>query len=571
MSKTEVIDPSCIKYVRLGTTVATNALLERKGRQFALAITKGFSDILFIGNQSRPKIFDLNIQCPDVLYSEVIEVNERVILQTDQCRVPEYNNLPAKATVTGEKVHILEELDEDKLRQDLYRLLEKGIDCIAVALLHSYIYPYHEQRIGTIAQEMGFKHISLSSSVMPMVKIVERGYTASVDAYLTPHIREYAEGFGSGFQDGLQRLNALFMQSDGGLVAVSQFTGSRAILSGPAGGVVAIAAISSSLDSAPIIGFDMGGTSTDVCRYHRNFEHTFESITGGIAIRAPQLDITTVAAGGGSRLFYRNGLFVVGPESAGAFPGPICYRNKGYLTLTDANLCLGRLMPEFFPAIFGPDKNEPLDRESARAAFQQLSELIEPEYGQLSIEEIAMGFIKVANEAMCRPIRAITEGKGYHPSDHVLCCFGGAGAQHACSVARSLAIKKIFIHKYGGILSAYGMSLADIVHEEQEPASYVLKATSYPAINRRLGFLKSKCDEKFAQQKIEYTKMEYELYLNLRYEKTDFAFMCKASFTSLPTAHTESNKAIVNERRSNKLVRSMLESQLIVAGIMNLN
>jgi 5-oxoprolinase (ATP-hydrolysing) len=389
--------------------------------------------------------------------------------------------------LSGEAVRILQRPDGSRILDDLQKLYDEGYRSIAVCLMHSYTYPDHEALIGRIAREIGFTHISLSSELMPMIKLVPRATSATADAYLTPEIRRYIDGFSSGFEGGLgaeslktetgrKGTRCEFMQSDGGLVDVSRFSGLRAILSGPAGGVVGYALTSYDPETrVPVIGFDMGGTSTDVSRYGSGrYEHVFETTTAGVAIQSPQLDINTVAAGGGSRLFWRNGLFVVGPESAGAHPGPACYRKGGPLTVTDANLFLGRLLPEFFPKIFGKNEDEGLDEEASKRLFEELTAQINKDLGkELSAEEVAYGFIKIANETMTRPIRSLTEAKGYDTSLHRLATFGGAGGQHAVAIAQSLGIAQILVHRYSSVLSAYGMALADVVHEVQEPSSVV--------------------------------------------------------------------------------------------------
>ncbi|GAB6023455.1 hypothetical protein CHUAL_008235 [Chamberlinius hualienensis] len=526
-----------IEWIRMGTTVATNALLERKGERMALVITKGFPHLLHIGNQSRPKLFDLSVQCPDVLYEDVIEVDERVVLVQEKCQLNIF--APVVTGVTGEKVQILKAIDEEKLKNDLKRILEKGIQSIAVVLMHSYTYNQNELKVGTIAEQLGFRHVTLSSLVTPMVKIVPRGYTACADAYLTPHIKNYLKGFSSGFQNNLEGVNVLFMQSDGGLTPMSKFNGSKAILSGPAGGVVGHAMTTyNRVTNQPIIGFDMGGTSTDVSRYDGQYEHVFESTTAGVTIQSPQLDVNTVAAGGGSMLFFRSGMFVVGPESAGADPGPACYRKGGPLTVTDANLCLGRLLPQHFPQIFGPTQNQPLDYEGTMNKLHQLTEQVNTFLAEntdrqpMTDQELALGFIRVANEAMCRPIRALTQSKGYDTSRHTLACFGGAGGQHACTIARNLGMKTVFIHRYAGILSAYGMALADVVHEAQEPCASVYSPENFVYIDDRLNFLKAKCVDELVKQGFTSDQIGTELYLHLRYEKTDCALMCSPAPTA---------------------------------------
>ncbi|XP_055389292.1 5-oxoprolinase isoform X2 [Condylostylus longicornis] len=370
---------------------------------------------------------------------------------------------------------------------------------------------------------------------MQMCRVVARGYTACAEAYLTPHVERYLKSFKSGFKDELANCDVLFMQSDGGLTKMENFRGARAILSGPAGGVVGYAVTGSKETELPLIGFDMGGTSTDVSRYHNKYEHVIESTTAGVTIQAPQLDINTVAAGGGSRLFFRSGLFVVGPESAGAHPGPTCYKKGGPLTVTDANLILGRLLPKYFPKIFGPTEKEPLDYEATREKFQQLkasinSFLKQKNEKELTLEEIALGFIRVANEAMCRPIRALTQARGYDTSKHTLACFGGAGGQHACSIARELGMSKVLVHKYAGVLSAYGMALADVVTEVQEPFGLEYSENNFEMIAARLDNLSQKCEIKLKQQGFE--NIILEPYLHLRYEGTDCALMCSPKLSS---------------------------------------
>ncbi|GME28214.1 5-oxoprolinase (atp-hydrolysing) [Neofusicoccum parvum] len=524
--------------VRMGTTVATNALLERKGERVALVITKGFADSLRIGNQSRPDLFALKIVRPDVLYQDVIEIDERVTIEDYQQNPFRDDEKIAAALETdpdlvkglsGEVIRILKKIDEDQVRQDLQRLYDQGYRSIAVCLVHSYTFQDHELAIQRIAREIGFPQVSLSSQLLPMIKMTSRGISCTADAYLTPVIKRYVEGFREGFSDGLQSQNSRceFMQSDGGLVSYDKFSGLRAILSGPAGGVVGHARTSfDPADPTPVIGFDMGGTSTDVSRYDGNLEHVFENTTAGVTIMAPQLDINTVAAGGGSILFWRHGLFVVGPDSAGAHPGPACYRKGGPLTVTDANLFLGRLLPEYFPKIFGPNENEPLDVEITRSKFTELARQINEETGQnKSAEDIALGFIEVANESMAKPIRALTEARGFDTSAHNLACFGGAGGQHACAIASSLNIQTVIIHRYSSILSAYGMALADVVHEAQEPSSGVFDEAAMETIKDRIATLKKKVTTELISDGITPDRITYEVYLNLRYKGTDNLLM----------------------------------------------
>ncbi|WPH00397.1 Hypothetical protein R9X50_00322400 [Acrodontium crateriforme] len=550
------LDTSKIESIRMGTTVATNALLERKGEDIAMVVTKGFKDCLEIGNQSRPNIFDLAIRKPDRLYKMVIEIDERVTLE-DYAEDPERHETKAPSLeeaghdaelvsgLSGETVRILERPDESKIKQQLQEVYDSGLRSIAVCLMHGYTYPYHEAIVGKIAEEIGFEHVSLSHQLMPMIKLVPRATSACADAYLTPAIRKYIDGFQAGFEGGLgtesvkkqpgsKGARCEFMQSDGGLVDVDGFSGLRAILSGPAGGVVGYALTSyDPKTQIPVIGFDMGGTSTDVSRYgNGRYDHVFETTTAGVTIQSPQLDINTVAAGGGSRLFFRNGLFVVGPESASAHPGPACYRKDGPLTITDANLLLGRLLPDFFPKIFGKNENEGLDESASRKLFEELTAQINKETAgdknkAMSADEVAYGFIKIANETMTRPIRSLTEARGHDTSKHRLATFGGAGGQHAVAIAEALGISQILIHRYSSVLSAYGMALADVVDERQEPESKVwsddkhvrseLKAKMDELKKRSIATLK---DQGFGEDQI-----KFEEYLNMRYRGTESALM----------------------------------------------
>lgn len=415
---------------------------------------------------------------------------------------------------------------------------DHNIHSVAVVLAHSYACPAHELAVGQIARAAGMRHITLSHEAMPMCRMVPRGFTACAEAYLTPHVRRYLDSFRSGFRDQLAGVEVLFMQSDGGLTRMEQFRGARAILSGPAGGVVGYARTGRAETAMPLIGFDMGGTSTDVSRYDDRYEHVIESTTAGITIQAPQLDINTVAAGGGSRLFFRSGLFVVGPESAGAHPGPACYRKGGPLTVTDANLVLGRLQPDYFPCIFGASECEPLDAQRSRELFDELRVEInehrsagtgdESSRRAMSAEEVAAGFVRVANEAMCRPIRALTQARGFDTAQHALACFGGAGGQHACSIARELGMRVVLVHKYAGILSAYGMALADVVQEDQRPCGLAYEPANGEQLERLLDEREAVCREKLREQGFAAEQIGVELFLHMRYEGTDGALMCTA-------------------------------------------
>lgn len=439
-------------------------------------------------------------------------------------------------SLTGEKVVVRKPPNLDALRDDLQGVLDSGIKSIAVVLKHAALYPEHEKQVGRLASTMGFDQISLSSVVMPMVKMVPRGFTAAADAYLTPHILRYVETFRAGFDQGLKNVPVYFMQSDGGLTDVASFSGHKAILSGPAGGYVGYAITTRQHDptSDQIIGFDMGGTSTDVSRFAGEYEHVFESTTAGVTIQAPQLDINTVAAGGGSRLMYESSVFRVGPESAGSHPGPVCYRKDGHLAITDANVVLGRVLPEYFPHIFGPDENQPLDKDAAIRAMAAVQAEVHKDIrnsnlAEKSVEDVAMGFVRVANEAMCRPIRALTQMRGFDVSKHTLACFGGAGGQHACAIARNLGMKKIFIHKYSGVLSAVGIGLADVVQEAQEPSSLELSIENLPHLNARLDLLESECRIKLKQRGFTDGEIKTQRFMNLRYDGTDVPIMTGSS------------------------------------------
>ncbi|KAJ2807030.1 hypothetical protein H4R20_001451 [Coemansia guatemalensis] len=534
------LDTSNIKSIRMGTTVATNALLERKGEPCALVTTKGFCDLLKIGNQSRPRIFDLSIAKPDVLYQRVVQIDERVTLAgytMDPRPSSEKKPIGAVQGRSGEYINILRTPDWNTVRKQLQGIYDSGIRSIAVCLMHAYTFTAHEDEIGKIARDIGFSHITLSSELSPMIKVVARAHSATADAYLTPGIRKYVDGFANGFDAGFKNIRVDFMQSDGGLAPVEAFSGLRAILSGPAAGVVGYSMTSfSPSEQVPVIGFDMGGTSTDVSRFDGRFDHVFETTTAGVTIQAPQLDINTVAAGGGSRLFFRNGLMEVGPESAGAHPGPACYRKGGPLAVTDANLLLGRLRAEHFPHIFGENEDQPLDIEAARTQFGKLAGDINQGmcakhtassnvYKDKSIEEVALGFLQVANEAMCRPIRALTEAKGHEIQRHSLACFGGAGGQHACAVAANLGIRRIFVHRLASVLSAHGLGLAEVVHEEQLPAASVWTPTGQQSLLSRLDGLATDCRTALGRQGFAGDCIKLQKFLNMRYDGTDTSIM----------------------------------------------
>ena len=437
----EAIPDRAIDAVKMGTTVATNALLERTGEPVLLLITEGFGDLLRIGTQARPQLFDLNIRRPDLLYQTVAEV-------------------PGRLDAEGKEVR---PLDENAVRAALSKARAEGIHAVAVALMHSHVNPDHEQRVGQLAKEAGFTQVSLSHRVSRLAKLVPRGDTTVVDAYLSPLLRRYVAQVEGALDMGRATGRLLFLQSSGGLTEARRFQGKDAVLSGPAGGIVGMARTASAAGFNRLIGFDMGGTSTDVSHFAGEYERSFETEVAGVRMRAPMMDIHTVAAGGGSICSFRDGRFQVGPESAGANPGPASYRRGGPLTITDCNVMLGRLSPDHFPAIFGPDGNLPLDVETARAKFESLAAEIAAATGRLDHPEVvAEGFLRIAIDKMANAIKKISVQRGHDVTGYTLQCFGGAGGQHACGVADTLGMRRVFVHPFAGVLSAYGMGLADL-------------------------------------------------------------------------------------------------------------
>ncbi|NIJ33583.1 hydantoinase B/oxoprolinase family protein [Sphingomonas oligoaromativorans] len=423
--------------VRIGTTVATNALLERKGEPVLLTITRGFGDALTIGYQERPDLFALDIRLPGPLHADVVEIDERV-------------------TAEGE---VLRPLDAEAARRDLQAAFDRGLRAIAIVLVHGYRHTAHEAALAGIAREIGFTQISVSHEVGPLIKLIGRGDTTVVDAYLSPVIGAYVERFSGALGEGQA---PLFMQSNGGLIEGAALRGKDAILSGPAGGIVGMARTASAAGFERVIGFDMGGTSTDVSHYAGDYERDTETVVAGARIRAPMMRIHTVAAGGGSICRFEGGRFRVGPESAGAVPGPASYRRGGPLTVTDCNVLLGKVQPDFFPAVFGPGGDRPLDADRVRALFHALADAVETETGhRQSPQEIAEGMIAIAVANMAHAIKRISVARGHDVTRYTLVCFGGAGGQHACLVADALGMERVMIHSYAGVLSAYGMGLAD--------------------------------------------------------------------------------------------------------------
>jgi len=441
LSQNERIPVDKISSVKMGTTVATNALLERKGDKTLLLITKGFGDLLRIGYQNRPLLFDLNIKLPELLYDRVFEVSERL----------------------DSKGNIIRDLDEESVRDTLRKAKLDGINSVAIAFMHSYLNPIHEEKIAQIASEEKFSQISVSYKVSPLMKLVGRADTTVVDAYLSPILRRYVDQVSTEL-DSTKSTKLMFMQSNGGLTDANLFQGKDALLSGPAGGVVSMVQTGLQAGFSKLIGFDMGGTSTDVCHYSGEYERSFETEVAGVRIRAPMMQINTVAAGGGSILSFKDGRFQVGPESAGAIPGPASYGKDGPLTVTDCNVLLGKLHPEYFPNVFGKSGKEPLNKKIVKDKFLLMSQEVskKTDGSQIDIFLLAEGFLKIAVENMANAIKKISIQRGYDVTKYTLNCFGGAGGQHACQVADSLGITSVFLHPYAGVLSAYGMGLAEI-------------------------------------------------------------------------------------------------------------
>jgi 5-oxoprolinase (ATP-hydrolysing) len=504
-----------IAAVKMGTTVATNALLERKGERTALFITKGFRDALEIGYQARPDIFAKEIIKPELLYEAVHEISERV-----------------RADGTLETP-----LDVSGARAALQTAYDDGIRSIAIVLMHAYAFPDHEVRLGEMARETGFTQISISHEASPLMKLVGRGDTTVVDAYLSPILRRYVNQVQEELGEG-PRL--MFMQSSGGLTAADLFQGKDAILSGPAGGVVGAVETSKMAGFGKIIGFDMGGTSTDVCHFDGDYERAFETEVAGVRMRAPMMMIHTVAAGGGSILHYKDGRFQVGPDSAGANPGPACYRSGGPLTVTDANLMTGKLAPAFFPKIFGPGRNEALDETVVREKFAALSAEIRDGRGA---EEVADGFLKIAVENMANAIKKISVQRGYDVTEYALTCFGGAGGQAGCRVADTLGMTTVIQHPYSGILSAYGMGLADIRAGRQQAVVKRLEENLLPELGKLRAELAAQTEAELETQDIGADARLTRAIVHLRYEGTDTPLPVElADISSMRAAFEDAHK-----------------------------
>ena len=486
-----------IDTVKMGTTVATNALLERKGENTALLITKGFGDGLRIGYQSRPDIFAKEIILPQQLYSSVTEIDERILVDG-----------------TVEK-----SVDETAVKETLEELQKRGYSSIAIAFMHAWKYQDHEKTAAKIAREMGFSQVSVSHEVSPLVKLVGRGDTTVVDAYLSPILRRYVEQVADelGINEDGEGPKLMFMMSSGGLTAASLFQGKDAILSGPAGGVVGAIETAQLAGFDKMIGFDMGGTSTDVSHFDGELERAFETEVAGVRMRAPMMRIHTVAAGGGSLLTYQDGRFQAGPESAGANPGPACYRRGGTLAVTDANVMAGKLKPEFFPAIFGPNQDEKLDTEIVKSQFAAMAD----EIGDTTPEDVADGFLKIAVENMANAIKKISVQRGYDVTEYVLNCFGGAGGQHACAVADSLGMETVLVHPFSGILSAYGMGLARVRANRTRALIIELSNDVEPTLKKVEAELQHEAESELKEQDITDSEISIFCRVHIRYDGTD--------------------------------------------------
>jgi 5-oxoprolinase (ATP-hydrolysing) len=493
----EPVPVNLIGTVRLGTTVATNALLERKGERCVLVITEGFGDALRIAYQNRPRIFDRHIVLPELLYERVIEVPERV----------------------GARGELVRPLDEAHAERELGQAYQDGFRAAAVVFMHGYRHPAHEKRIGAIARRIGFTQVSESHQTSPLMRLISRGDTTVVDAYLSPVLRRYVEEVAA----ELKSVRLLFMQSNGGLTDAASFRGKDSILSGPAGGIVGMARTAAAAGFDRVIGFDMGGTSTDVSHYAGEFERQYETQVAGVRMRAPMLSIHTVAAGGGSVLHFGGGRYRVGPDSAGADPGPACYGHDGPLTVTDANVLLGRIQPGYFPEVFGDTGDQPLDTGAASREFADLAERIEARTGDSRRpEQVAAGFLEIAVQNMANAIKKISVQRGYDVTRYVLSTFGGAGGQHACAVADALGMSSVLIHPLAGVLAAYGLGLADVIAMREQAVEAPLDddvAASLP--DTVLRPLEQQARAELAAQGVPPDAVTVERRAHLRYEGTD--------------------------------------------------
>ncbi|WP_437972072.1 hydantoinase B/oxoprolinase family protein [Sorangium sp. So ce260] len=496
----QVIAPAEVACVKMGTTVATNALLERKGDRTVLVTTRGFRDALRIGYQSRPRLFDRHIVLHDLLYERVIEARERV-------------------DARGE---VVEPLDAAALRRALEEAFEAGIRACAVVLMHGYRFTAHERRAAEIAREVGFTQVSASHEVSPLMKLVSRGDTTVVDAYLSPILRRYVEQVAS----QMPGVPLYFMQSSGGLTLAQRFQGKDAILSGPAGGIVGMVRTALSGGHEKVIGFDMGGTSTDVSHYAGELERAFETQVAGVRVRAPMMSIHTVAAGGGSLLGFDGARLRVGPESAGASPGPACYRRGGRLAITDANVMLGKIQPDFFPRVFGPRADEPLDREVVEQRFRAMAEEVHRETSRpITPEQLAEGFLQIAVANMANAVKKISVARGYDVTQYTLQCFGGAGGQHACAVADALGMRRVLVHPLAGVLSAYGMGLSDQNAMREAAVERRLDEAGLAAAHEALARIGGDAEAELVGQGFAPERVRRRERVHVRYDGTDTALV----------------------------------------------
>src|SRR5438067_67828 len=496
LSPDSPIPAGAIEAVKMGTTVATNALLERRGERTLLLITKGFADALRIAYQNRPKLFVRRIQLPTPLYERVVEIDERI----------------------GAHGQTVRALDLASAELSLRAAFDDGFRACAIVLMHGYRYPEHEAKLAALSRALGFTQVSVSHEVSPLMKLVSRGDTTVVDAYLSPILRRYV----AQVESELPGVRLEFMQSSGGLTDAHRFQGKDAILSGPAGGIVGAVEVSRLAGFDRIIGFDVGGTSTDVTHWAGEYERAFVTEVAGVRLRAPMMRIHTVAAGGGSICWFDGSRFRVGPESAGANPGPAAYRRGGPLTVTDCNVIVGKLDPSLFPKVFGPDGDEPLDDAIVRAKFAALANEVTEKTGiSRASESIAEGFLRIAIENMAKAIKHISVQRGYDVTEYTLCCFGGAAGQHACHVADALGMTRVFIHPLAGVLSAYGMGLADVRALRQQAVEAQLSDEVLRAIEPTLTMLEAAAREEIAKQGIGPARIETARTLHVKYDGTD--------------------------------------------------
>lgn len=507
----ELITPDRVECVKMGTTVATNALLERKGDRTVLVTTRGFRDALRIATQARPRLFDRHIVLPELLYERVVEAKERI----------------------GARGEVVQALDEAALRESLQAAFDAGIRACAIVFMHGWRYTAHELAAERIARAIGFTQVSTSHKTSPLMKLVPRGDTTVVDAYLSPILRRYVDQVAA----QMPGVRLFFMQSSGGLTQAQRFQGKDAILSGPAGGIVGMVRTAVQAGHEKVIGFDMGGTSTDVSHYAGEFERAFETQVAGVRMRAPMMSIHTVAAGGGSVIRFDGARLRVGPESAGANPGPASYRRGGPLTTTDANVLLGKIQPAWFPKVFGPAADEALDRDAARQRFEAMAQEMSDATGRsVSAEEVASGALQIAVASMANAIKRISVARGYDVTHYTLQCFGGAGGQHACLVADALGMRTVYAHPFAGVLSAYGMGLADQIAMREAAVERQLDAAGLAAAAETAGRLRAEAEDELAAQGVSRAGIESFHRVQVRYEGTDTALPCTLPLGTRPDA-----------------------------------